>query len=433
MPVTPVLLAAVVLLVAVVMALAVGLRRSRQQLATERSERATVEQRLLQRDASLAHLVDELPVSLWATDAALRLTATRGRGFAVAGLDPAGLLGGDLREILAASVSVPEEREAALHAHRQALAGVATSYPVRIADRAFDVRVVPLHDGTGRVDGTLGVAIDATDKAEVEAVLAGAVERERELVERLRTVDEMKDSFIQAVSHELRTPLTVLRGFAVTLRRGADVLTEEQRAMLLDRIAVNADRLHALVSDLLDVDRLARGVVSLRRQRTDVADLVLRVLDETDLGDRPLRTDVTSTVAFVDGAKIERIVENLIGNALKHTPSGTPLWVSVHPDEGGVALAVGQSGIAVADELKDDIFEPFRQGPLRQGHSPGTGIGLALVARFAELHGGSAWVEDTPDGGAAFRVYLPDVPPELEGVDVIDVTGAALRRHTGRR
>ncbi|MBW3659289.1 MAG: PAS domain-containing protein [Actinobacteria bacterium] len=408
------LAAAVVLLLVAVAALGVRTRRLEERVRHEAEERTRAEHRLLQRDASLAHLVDELPVSLWATDDALRVTATRGRGFAGAGVEPAALVGRPLEDILARALADPEHGEPALQAHRQALAGAPTTFATRIAGRVFDVRVVPLHDGLGTVTGTLGVAIDVTEKAEVEAVLASAVERERDLVDQLRTVDEMKDSFIQAVSHELRTPLTVLRGFAVTLRRGRDVLSEDQRTMLLERIVVNADRLHALVTDLLDVDRLARGVVALRRQPTDVADLVLRVLDETDLGDRPLRTDVTSTKAFVDAAKIERIVENLVGNALKHTPSGTPLWVAVDREEGGATIAVGQAGVPVPDELKGEIFEPFRQGPLRERHSPGTGIGLALVARFAELHGGSAWVDDTDDGGAAFRVYLPDHPEELE-------------------
>lgn len=430
---TAVLAVAVVLLLAAVAVLVARIRRLTRRVAAEGAERAHAEHKLLQRDASLAHLVDELPISLWATDASLRVTAARGQGFSGIGVDPVDLIGSPTARILEVALARPEDREPVLQAHRRALAGTATPLATTIAGRTFELRVVPLHDGAGSVAGTIGVAIDVTDKAELEALLASTMDRERHLVEQLRTVEEMKQTFIQAISHELRTPLTVLRGFAVTLRRGTDVLSAEQRAILLDRISVNADRLHALVTDLLDVDRLARGVVSLRRQTVDVADVVLRVLDETDLGDRPLRTRVTATVAFVDAAKIERIVENLIGNALKHTPSGTPLWVAVGPDEGGVAIAVGQSGVPVADDLKAEIFEPFRQGPARQGHSPGTGIGLALVARFAELHGGTAWVEDTDDGGAAFRVYLPAHPPELDGVEGLPPVAGTRRPVAGPR
>jgi len=117
--------------------------------------------------------------------------------------------------------------------------------------------------------------------------------------------------------------------------------------------------------------------------------------------------EAEEVVLAVDTAKVERIVENLVVNTARHTPAGSGIWVRVRAQDGGVLIAVEDQGEGVPEELKEAIFEPFRQGPHRSRHSPGVGIGLSLVARFAELHGGRAWVEDRPGGGASFQVFLP--------------------------
>jgi signal transduction histidine kinase len=115
-------------------------------------------------------------------------------------------------------------------------------------------------------------------------------------------------------------------------------------------------------------------------------------------------------VLSVDPPKVERIVENLLTNAARHTAGDRRIWLRVHPHEGGVLIMVEDDGPGVAADLKGAIFEPFRQGPTVSPHAPGTGIGLSLVARFAELHGGHAWVEDRDGGGASFRVFIPGKP-----------------------
>ena len=118
-----------------------------------------------------------------------------------------------------------------------------------------------------------------------------------------------------------------------------------------------------------------------------------------------IHVDAGSIIADIDGPKVERIVENLVVNATRHTPDGTPIWVRIAPCDEGVLIIVDDAGPGVPDDIKEAIFEPFRQGPENRP-SPGTGIGLSLVARFAELHGGRAWVEDRERGGASFRVLL---------------------------
>lgn len=250
-------------------------------------------------------------------------------------------------------------------------------------------------------------AASAEQQAETFERLA---EQEREAAQRLRSVDEMKNSFLQAVSHELRTPLSVVLGFAVTLERRDTELPEEDRHAMLRRLTVNARKLERLLSDLLDLDRLARGTLEVHRQPTELHTLVSRIVEEAELPEHPVRLDVHPVVAMLDGPKVERILENLLANAGRHTPSGTPVWVRTEARPGGIRIVVEDTGPGIPDSLKRTVFEPFERGH-NPAHSPGTGVGLSLVMRFAELHGGSAWVEDRPGGGASFRVFLPTPEP----------------------
>ena len=261
-----------------------------------------------------------------------------------------------------------------------------------------------------------GLIVDITDRKRAEQALqrseqkfSEAFHREREATQRLRALDEMKNTFLEAVSHDLRTPLTAILGSALTLEQAGMELPREDAEDLLRRIAANARKLERLLSDLLDLDRLQRGIVSPQRRPTDVSAMVLAATNESDLfGDRVLLVDAPPVEANIDPAKLERIVENLLSNAVRHTPAGTRIWVRVSREQEGVLITVEDEGPGVPDDLKEAIFEPFRQGPGPASPSPGVGVGLSLVARFSELHGGSAWVQDRPGGGASFRVFLPD-------------------------
>jgi signal transduction histidine kinase len=249
---------------------------------------------------------------------------------------------------------------------------------------------------------------DITDRRAAEDALREAFERERTAAARLRALDEMKNTFLQAVSHELRTPLTSILGAALTLERQDLDLTNAEARDLLSRMAGNARKLHRLLGDLLDLDRLSRGIIEPNRHPTDVSALVRGLLEDGQvLGDRPVTLDLDESVVEVDAPKVERIVENLLANAARHTPPGTPVWVRVRTDLRGVLIVVEDAGPGVPPEVRDSVFEPFHQVGPSSPHRPGVGVGLALVARFAELHGGRAWVEERPGGGSSFRVFLP--------------------------
>jgi hypothetical protein len=261
----------------------------------------------------------------------------------------------------------------------------------------------------------LAEALDREQEAAHQ--FAAALERERAAAEHLRAVDEMKTTFLQAVSHDLRTPLTTILGIALTLEHHATGLPTSDLADLLHRLSGNARKLDRLLGDLLDLDRLARGTLTPRRQLVDLGALVHRVVDDAGVRDEhPVVVDAPPLQLAADATKLERIIDNLLINAAKHTPAGTTIWVRLGAQDDGVLLAVEDEGPGVPAQLHEEIFQPFRQGRTIADHAPGSGIGLALVAQFAALHGGRAWVQDRPGGGASFRVFLPDarradVPP----------------------
>jgi PAS domain S-box-containing protein len=293
-----------------------------------------------------------------------------------------------------------------------------TGDPWRMEYRSIakDGRVVWLRDHAVLVRGKPGepsfwhgFVIDITEQKLAEQAMREALERERQATNRLRALDEAKNVFLNAVSHELRTPLAAIVGIALTLKRAGSSLAEEDGADLVDRLAANASKLDRLLSDLLDLDRLNRGIVTPQLRHTDLAALVARIATEWETA-RPLELAVEPVVARVDSAKVERIVENLLANADRHTTPDTPVWVRLARQNQGVLIAVEDAGGGVPPELRAALFEPFRQGPEAAAHAPGVGIGLTLVARFSELHGGRAWVEERPGGGSSFRVLLPDPP-----------------------
>ncbi|MEX2406565.1 MAG: ATP-binding protein, partial [Actinomycetota bacterium] len=235
--------------------------------------------------------------------------------------------------------------------------------------------------------------------------LERALEVEREQAAELRALDETKNTFLAAVSHDLRTPLAAILGLAVTLQRQS--LEPEQIKELAGRIATNARKLDRMVTDLLDLDRITRGMVAPDLRSVNLGAVVADVVAGSELVEgRELSVEVEDVVVVVDATMVERIVENLLANAVRHTPPDSRIWISVRSEAGGEVIVVEDEGPGVPPEQRLEIFEPFRQAAA-QNDSAGVGVGLALVARFAELQAGRAWVEDGEHGGASFRVWLP--------------------------
>ena len=240
--------------------------------------------------------------------------------------------------------------------------------------------------------------------------------RERTVAEHLRELDSVKNTLLHSVSHDLRGPITSILGSASTLERAEELnLSQADRRTLATGLSSAARKMNRLVTDLLDLDRIERGIASPKREPTDIAELVRGVLDELAFASaRPLHAELQPVQIAVDASKVERIVENLLANTLTHTPPGTDVWVKVQREGDAALLVVEDAGPGIPNELQHNIFEPFEQGGDEARRAGGVGIGLSVVARFAKLHGGRAWVTDREGGGASFRVLIPDGTPGSE-------------------
>jgi signal transduction histidine kinase len=246
----------------------------------------------------------------------------------------------------------------------------------------------------------------------------GLVEEEADRSTGLREMNDVKDTLLHAVSHDLKGPLAGIIGAMQTIRRDDELhLTADEREALYQVIEHSGRKMNRLIDDLLDLDRIDRGKLLPQRKPTDVGALARRVVADTaQLADHPVRVRADAVMAEVDPGKVERVVENLLVNAARHTPSGTAVLVDISARSDGVELVVEDDGPGVPDELKTLLFEPFRQGETSSGG--GMGIGLSLVQRFAELHGGSARIDDAAGGGARFVITLPgEVSPIAKPVD----------------
>src|SRR5581483_2490815 len=243
-------------------------------------------------------------------------------------------------------------------------------------------------------------AVAALDRARLRTQAAQA--------EALAEGNRMRTALLAAVSHDLRTPLASIKASVSSLRQTDVHWTEEDEADLLANIEQNADRLDALVGNLIDMSRLQAGSLEpfLRATAVDeVAPVALRGLDDAD----HLLIVVPDDLPLVraDPGLLERVLANLFSNALRHSPSGLRPMLRAREDGERVVLDVVDHGAGVPAGLKERIFEPFARLDER---SPGVGLGLAVAKGFAEAMGGTIVALDTPGGGLTVRVTLSCFP-----------------------
>ncbi len=252
----------------------------------------------------------------------------------------------------------------------------------------------------------------------IAAVLGAAIARDRIETQLQATVDQLTRSeqirlaFLRATSHELRTPLSAVTGFTDTLRQHDRDLDPDQRATLLDRLQANTRRLTRLIEDLLDVDRLSTGLVTANREPHDVRALVHRVAKEQDPAGRHLQLDLDDVEADIDPAKLERVVANLLANAVRHTPPGSTIDIQLHTTPEAMVLTIDDDGDGIDPDYLDQIFDPFVQAPAQHHHpQPGTGLGLTLARDLTALHGGELTATNRTAGGIRMEVRIPHQAP----------------------
>ena len=273
----------------------------------------------------------------------------------------------------------------------------------------------PLFDDEGKVRGAVGAFLDITELKQAQERLRRLADENERLYRQAQEANRLKDEFLATLSHELRTPLNALLGWLQLLKSGQ--LPPEKLERALAAIERSARMQAQLTSDLLDVSRAITGKLRLQLEPTRVSTIVADVMDSL----RPTaqskgvscRDSVTVEEALLlDPARIQQILTNLVTNAVKFTPRGGRVDLSVQLDGDELVMQVRDTGIGIDPAFLPHVFERFRQadaGTTR--HIGGLGLGLSIVKELAERHGGHVTAESAGVGhGCTFTVRLPARP-----------------------
>jgi signal transduction histidine kinase len=280
-----------------------------------------------------------------------------------------------------------------------------------------------VRDEGGRLEGTLLVLTDISERKRVDTMKAELLRMEQQARLSAEASNRAKDEFLAVLSHELRTPLTAVLGWIRML--AATELDHAARAHAIEVIERNTRLQAQIVEDLLDVSRIISGKMTL-----DIGDVVPATVVEAAVDGlrgvaaaKGIRLELTVDprlgVVRGDTGRLQQVFSNLVSNAVKFTPNDGWVGVTAEPERGGLRVAVTDNGRGVDPSLLPYVFEPFRQaeGAGRRTHA-GLGLGLAIVRHLVELHGGRVDAASPGLGsGATFSVWLPvepRVPPELE-------------------
>ncbi|OGQ81522.1 MAG: hypothetical protein A3G40_07290 [Deltaproteobacteria bacterium RIFCSPLOWO2_12_FULL_57_22] len=261
--------------------------------------------------------------------------------------------------------------------------------------------VSPIHDGTGTVIGFLHLAKDITEKMRYE--------------HRLRELDKMKSDFVSNVSHELRTPLTSIKGSVDNMIDGITGPLNEKQNRYLTRIKSNADRLTRLINNILDLSRIEAGRINLKPATLALVPLAQEVAESIRpaAAEKLISLEVVSPdadpTAWADRDKITQVLTNLIGNAVKFTPSHGKVRVAIQRNGAQwMKVSVTDTGPGIPSDETGKIFDRFYQiAPAEKQKARGTGLGLAISKTLVEMHGGKIWLESGTGAGSTFSFTLP--------------------------
>jgi len=214
-------------------------------------------------------------------------------------------------------------------------------------------------------------------------------------------------TFLAGIAHDLRNPLSALKMAVHALERDPAAITPE-RFRRLDR---QIDRLTRMVGDLLDAARIEAGQLELQLEDMDLREAAQTIVDlytpTTATHEVSLRAPDRPVIIRGDSLRIEQVFSNLLSNAIKYSPTGGPVEVSVAADGKEAALAVSDQGVGIPPEDLSNIFMPFQRRGATAAIAPGVGLGLSIVRRIVDAHGGRIDVESTPGIGSTFQVRLP--------------------------
>jgi len=284
------------------------------------------------------------------------------------------------------------------------------SLPLRLGDQVVGVLDVLSTGEEGFDADSVSVLQNVANQTTIALENARAYEKEKETARRLRELDEFKSRFLAHMSHELREPLTNIIGFSRLILKGLDGPISDQQRQDLQIVYANSQHLLGLINDLLDISQIEAGLMELQFQELDLVEVINSVMATASALVRDkeieLRQEVTPDLPRVqaDAARIRQVLLRLLTNAARSTERG---YIAVHawPDDGEVLVGVSDTGVGIAPQDQEHIFEHFEQ----RGNGP-DGIGLALSKEFVEMHDGRIWVESEVGKGSTFTFSLPLQP-----------------------
>jgi PAS domain S-box-containing protein len=361
------------------------------------SDRKRIERELQESEARFRSMADGTPVMIWVTDADGRIVYVNRAYEEFFGVTLR-VVGSDGWRILIH----PEDEPAYVAAFATALREQAPYHAqarVKRADGAWrwiESWGAPRRDDDGTFLGIAGSSPDVTERREAE--------------DRLREALAAKDEFLGFISHELRTPLTVIIGMGELLTQRQSP-PDRQRELVQDILA-SALELDDLVDSLLVLARLGRSGERIPREPVLLHRLVAAALERQRSRDRghAYELDIRSTDSVVQGDSglIERVLVNLLGNAAKYSPRGTPIRVTLQAHRSEVEVVIEDAGDGLMAEEIERLFEPFYRSPAHRRGASGAGIGLTVCKRVVEALDGRIWGRSRPSGGAEFGFALPD-------------------------
>jgi len=351
--------------------------------------------RLGESQKQLARVVAAAPVILFACDAAGTVTLAEGRAVALLGVDAGLSVGSNVFEVLAA---IPE---AVAHV-RRGLAGESFVGAIRVEalDLWLDTNYDPIRNDAGEVTGMVALATDISDRVKGEAA---------------RLDSEAKSRLVAIVNHELRTPLNSILGFAELLKlERVGPLTDKQKRYL-NNVESAGRHLLALINDSLDTSKMNEGKMELEITTLEIGAIVQEAADQVQplVAEDGLEIETDCTEGLwveADRRRVLQILWNLLSNAIRHTPAGGKITMHCHSNRNKVEVVVTDSGIGMAADQLTRIFEDYTQVGVQ---ADGTGLGLPVSRRLAQLMDGDIQVVSAPGAGSSFTVTLPSThPPE---------------------
>jgi PAS domain S-box-containing protein len=363
------------------------------------TDRRRAEVQLRESEERFRRIVETALEGIWVLDARGRTVFANARIGEMLGVPVADMLGRSVFDFVD-----PEDRPLIAARLEQRRHGIADAHDSRF--RRADGRELwaivsasPYTDDRGVVGGILGMLTDITDRKRAE--------------EELRNADRRKEEFLAVLSHELRNPLAPIQSAVDLLEQaGASQAGSERELAVIKRQVQNLKR---LVDDLLDVSRISRGKIELRKEPVELAAVVAEAVEAVrpliDEQHQGLQVSIPPEpiVLEADSTRLEQILSNLLINAAKYTPQGGRIWLIVDCLPGKVAIHVRDTGMGIEADLLPKVFDLFLQGERRSGLShEGGGIGLSLARNLVELHGGTITAHSQgPNMGSEFVVTLP--------------------------